>query len=105
MTDSLLLIDDDADVLRSVGDYFERIGYEVHRAATGHAGVEAFERVRPDVVILDLHLPDLSGMEVLERLRGSGAAVILITGQILGPELHGADRSLDVPFSSASPSR
>jgi DNA-binding NtrC family response regulator len=81
MTDSLLLIDDDADVLRSVGDYFERIGYEVHRAATGHEGVEAFERLRPDVVILDLHLPDLSGMEVLERLRASGAAVILMTGQ------------------------
>ena len=81
MTDSLLLVDDDADVLRSVGDYFERIGYEVSRATTGADGVEAFERLRPDVVILDLHLPDMSGLEVLERLRASGAAVILMTGQ------------------------
>ena len=81
MTDSLLLIDAAADVLRSVGDYFERIGYEVHRAATGHEGLEAFERVRPDVAILDLHLPDLSGIDVLERLRASGAAVIVMTGQ------------------------
>lgn len=81
MTDSLLLVDDDADVLRSVGDYFERIGYEVCRAAAGAEGVEAFERLRPDVVLLDLHLPDMDGLEVLERLRASGAAVILMTGQ------------------------
>jgi DNA-binding NtrC family response regulator len=81
MTESLLLVDDDADVLRSVGDYFERIGYEVSRATTGGDGLEAFERLRPDVVILDLHLPDMSGLDVLERLRASGAAVILMTGQ------------------------
>ncbi len=81
MTESLLLIDDDADVLRSVGDYFERIGYEVSRATTGGDGIDAFERLRPDVVILDLHLPDMGGLEVLERLRAIGAAVILMTGQ------------------------
>src|ERR1041385_2919797 len=43
MTESLLLVDDDADVLRSVGDYFERIGHEVARAATGAEGGEALE--------------------------------------------------------------
>ena len=81
MADSLLLIEDDPDVLRAVGDYFERIGYEVSRAASGDAGLAAYERLRPDVVILDLHLPDMGGLEVLERLRLSGAAVILLTGQ------------------------
>src|SRR3989440_12743122 len=81
MPDSVLLIDDDADVLRAVGDYFDRIGYEVGRAATAQAGLEAFDRLRPDVVILDLHLPDVGGLEVLERLRPQGAAVILLTGQ------------------------
>jgi DNA-binding NtrC family response regulator len=81
MADSLLLIDDDADVLRALGDYFDKVGYEVGRAATGEAGLEAFERVRPDVVILDLHLPDLDGLEALERLRSSGGSVILLTGQ------------------------
>jgi DNA-binding NtrC family response regulator len=81
VTDSLLLVDDDADVLRSVGDYFAKIGYEVYRAATGGEGLEAYDRLRPDVVVLDLHLPDMSGLEVLERLRASGAAVILMTGQ------------------------
>ena len=81
MADTLLLVDDDADVLKAVGDYFERIGYEVHREGTGEGGMDAFDRVRPEVVILDLHLPDRSGLEVLERLRAEGAAVILLTGQ------------------------
>src|SRR5213080_2519391 len=81
MPDSVLLIDDDADVLRAVGDYFDRIGYEVGRAETAQAGLEAFDRLRPDVVILDLHLPDVGGLEVLERLRSRGGSVILLTGQ------------------------
>ncbi len=81
MADTLLLVDDDADVLKAVGDYFERIGYEVYREATGEGGMDAFDRVRPEVVILDLHLPDHGGLEVLERLRTEGAAVILLTGQ------------------------
>ena len=81
MADTLLLIDDDADVLRAIGDYFERIGYEVERASTGRQGIESFERARPDVTIVDLHLPDQSGLEVLEALRRQGGAAILLTGQ------------------------
>ena len=81
MGDSILLIDDDADVLRAVGDYFDKIGFEVGRADAAEAGFEAFDRMRPDVVILDLHLPDIGGLEVLERLRSLGGSVILLTGQ------------------------
>ena len=81
MADTLLLIDDDAAVLRAVGDYFERLGYEVWREGTGDQGIETFQRVRPDVVVLDLHLPDASGLVVLERLRREGGSVILLTGQ------------------------
>jgi len=81
MTDSLLLIDDDPDILRSVGDYLERSGWEVAREATAKDGIEAYDRLHPDVVILDLQLPDLSGMDALEQLRAKGAAVILLTGQ------------------------
>jgi DNA-binding NtrC family response regulator len=81
MPDSVLLIDDDVDVLRAVGDYFDKIGYEVSRATTAEEGFEAFARLRPDVVILDLHLPDMDGLEVLERLRSLGGSVILLTGQ------------------------
>ena len=80
MADTLLLVDDDAAVLRAIGDYFERLGYEVLRESTGDTGVETFKRLRPDVVILDLNLPDASGLVVLERLRRENGAVILLTG-------------------------
>src|SRR6266516_8190855 len=81
VADTLLMVDDDASVLRAIGEYFERIGYEVWRDGTGEQALETFQRVRPDVVLLDLHLPDASGLVVLERLRRAGAAVILLTGQ------------------------
>lgn len=81
MADSVLLIDDDVDVLRSIGAYFERLGYEVTRELSGEAGLATFDRLRPEVVILDLGLPGMDGMEVLEHMRQRGAAVILLTGQ------------------------
>ena len=79
MADSVLLIDDDADLLRVLGDYFDRIGYEVAGAATGEAGFEAFDRMCPDVVILDPHLPDVGGLGVLEQLKSRGGSVIFLT--------------------------
>ena len=80
MTSSVLLIDDDADVLRAIGNYFEELGYEVSRELTGEAGLATFERYRPEVVILDLHLPGMNGLEVLQHLRERDGAVILLTG-------------------------
>ena len=81
MADSVLLIDDDVEILRSIGNYFEHIGFEVSRELSGEAGLATFERLRPETVILDLHLPGMDGLEVLERLREKGASVILLTGQ------------------------
>lgn len=80
MPDSILLIDEYADELRAVGDYFDGIGYEVGRAETAEAGVQAFHSMRPDVVILDLHLP-ARGLEVLEQLKSRGGSVILLIEQ------------------------
>jgi DNA-binding NtrC family response regulator len=80
VADSLLVVDDDADVLRSVGDYFERLGYAVHREGSGEAALETYARQRPEVVILDLRLPGLDGLQVLEELRRQDAAVLLLTG-------------------------
>ena len=69
MPDTVLLIDDDVAVLKSVGDYLEKSGWEVQREGNAANGLEAYQRVRPAVVILDLHLPDASGLDVLEQLR------------------------------------
>jgi len=80
MADSVLIVDDDADLLRTVGDYFERLGYEVWCEDTGEAALEAYALHRPEVVILDLKLPDYDGMQVLEQLRRHDAAVLLMTG-------------------------
>ena len=80
MADSVLLIDDDVDVLRSIGNHFERQGYEVIRELTGEAGLATFERLRPEVVILDLRLKGMDGLQVLEQLRQRDAAVILLAG-------------------------
>src|SRR2546425_1136761 len=81
VAETLLLVDDDTDVLRAVGDYFERLGYEVACEGTGEGGVATFQRLHPEVVILDLHLPDVGGLEVLERLAESERSTVLSTGE------------------------
>jgi DNA-binding NtrC family response regulator len=80
MIGSVLLIDDDTDVLRAIGNYFEQLGWEVTRELSGEAGLATYDRLHPDVVMLDLHLPGMDGLEVLEKLRERDAGVILLTG-------------------------
>ena len=76
----VLIVDDDEAVLKGLSEYFGRLRYEVVRAATGKQGVAAFESQEPDVTILDLRLPDIDGLQVLEILRRKRALVILLTG-------------------------
>lgn len=76
----ILIVDDDAAVLKGLADYFERLQYEVVRALTGKEGVAAFNAQEPDVTILDLRLPDMDGLQVLEVLRRKRALVIMLTG-------------------------
>jgi DNA-binding NtrC family response regulator len=80
---SILLVDDDAEILDLLTGAFEGRGRSVRRAATGAGALRAYERERPDVVLLDLVLPDMDGISVLRRLRehDSAAAVIMVTGE------------------------
>jgi two-component system, NtrC family, response regulator AtoC len=80
MPDSVLLIDDDVDVLRAVGLVFERAGYEVARELDAESGLAAYDRLRPEVVLVDLHLPGMDGLEALSHLRERNASVIMLTG-------------------------
>lgn len=65
----VLVIDDDPTALRLVGYVFHRADFEVHVAANGVDGLSKVDNVQPDVVILDVMMPDMSGLEVCERLR------------------------------------
>jgi DNA-binding response OmpR family regulator len=68
----VLLVDDDAAIRRAVGAGLELEGFRVVRASGGRAALAANESVRPSVILLDLAMPDLDGLEVLARLRGAG---------------------------------
>ncbi|MDX6684767.1 MAG: two-component system, OmpR family, response regulator PrrA [Baekduia sp.] len=71
----VLLVDDDPAIRRSVAAGLELEGFSVVPASGGRAALEAAERVRPAVILLDLSMPDLDGLEVLRRLRGGGDLV------------------------------
>ena len=69
---TVLLVDDDSAIRRIVATGLELEGFRVVPASGGHAALAAVERVRPAVVLLDLGMPDLDGLEVLARLRAAG---------------------------------
>ena len=76
----ILIVDDEPDITSALGRYFERAGHDVLRAATGEEGVALAASEHPAVMLLDLHLPDISGFDVLERTREQRPVVIMITG-------------------------
>ncbi|HEX8362239.1 MAG TPA: sigma-54 dependent transcriptional regulator [Longimicrobium sp.] len=81
MARSVLLVDDDPSVLRVLRRYFEREGWETFQALSGEDGVRTFEAHVPDLVMLDVNLPGISGLHVLEVLIARGATVVMLTGQ------------------------
>jgi two-component system chemotaxis response regulator CheY len=72
------LVDDSAYARRIVRSVLERAGYAVREASTGMGAIESYFLERPDVVLLDLTMEDMTGLEVLERLRGMDSAVRVI---------------------------
>lgn len=100
-----LVVDDEQHLRDLVKGYLEREGFSVLSAADGRAALELARRHRPAVVVLDLMLPEIDGLEVCRRLRGfSDAYVIMLTARaeevdrIIGLEV-GADDYLTKPFS------
>lgn len=100
-----VVVDDEVPLARLVGGYFERAGFEVHLVHDGAAAIEMLREVDPDVVILDLGLPTLDGIEVCRRLRTfSDCYVLMLTARadeidtLVGLSV-GADDYLTKPFS------
>jgi two-component system KDP operon response regulator KdpE len=78
----VLVVDDEPQILRALRINLRVRDYEVHVAATGAEALEAAGRYPPDLVILDLGLPDLDGVEVIQGLRGwSKAPIIVLSGR------------------------
>jgi len=104
---TIVVVDDEPNIADLVGMYLEREGYRVLKAPTGADGLQAFQDHRPRLIVLDVGLPDVDGLEVCKRLRQtSQVPVIFLTARdsevdrVLGLEL-GADDYLTKPFSPA----
>jgi PAS domain S-box-containing protein len=80
--DKLLLIDDEPDILRVLSMSLKADGYAVVTAANGNEGIAAFEKELPDIVITDIKMPGMDGIEVLKNIKALSAdtEVIIITG-------------------------
>lgn len=106
MTDTrILVIEDEPMVAEVVERYLRRDGYDVRAVGDGSAGIHAFETYQPDLIVLDLMLPGIDGMEVCRRVRASSATpIIMLTAKgeevdkLVGLEV-GADDYMTKPFS------
>src|SRR5574341_524165 len=82
MPPTVLIVDDQPTIRRSLRHLLERKGYRACEADNGATGVQTAQAEDPEVILLDLKLPDADGLEILDRLQGvcPEAAVILLTG-------------------------
>ncbi len=102
----ILLVDDDASLLDVLGMALEDAGFAVRTAPDGEAGWRAFSAAEPDLVVTDLLMPRLDGLELCRRIRAAHATpVVMLTSRdeemdkVLGLEL-GADDYVTKPFST-----
>src|SRR6476469_7496174 len=105
----VLVVDDEPTILEIVGRNMERARYETSRAADGPEALRQADLYEPDLVVLDIMLPEIDGIEVMRRLQerpGPRTAVILLTARgeesdrLVGLR-HGADDYVVKPFSPA----
>lgn len=101
----ILIVEDEPPIANTVRAYLEQEGYQVEVAQDGPSGLKAARRLRPDVVILDILLPGMDGLEVLRRLRQESEVYVLMltaradeVDKVVGLSL-GADDYLTKPFS------
>lgn len=105
MTQKILVVDDEAEIVKLVRAYLERAGFAVVTASEGRQALAVFRHERPNLVVLDLNLPGMDGLDVCRALRrDSDIPIIMLTARIeetdrlIGLEL-GADDYIVKPFS------
>ena len=101
----ILVVEDEPEIAEVLEAYLRREGYRTERAGDGQRGLDLFHAARPDLMLLDIMLPSLDGLEILRRVRASSQTpVIMLTARaedidkLLGLEL-GADDYVVKPFS------
>lgn len=101
----ILVVDDEQSILNLVDAYLRKEGYEVYTASDGPSGLKAARAYKPDLIVLDIMLPGMDGIEVLTQLRReSDAYVIMLTAKseevdkVVGLSV-GADDYVTKPFS------
>jgi two-component system alkaline phosphatase synthesis response regulator PhoP/two-component system response regulator ResD len=101
----ILIVDDEAHIVDLVRLYLKREGFRVDSASDGAQGLRLIEQIRPALIVLDLMLPEVDGLEVCRRVRaGSDVPIVMLTARdedvdkIVGLEL-GADDYLTKPFN------
>ncbi len=102
---TILIVDDEPKIVRALKAYLEGAGFRVVSAGEGQLGLVTFRHEKPDLVLLDLMLPGMDGLEVCQRIRRESAVpIIMVTARaeevdrILGLEI-GADDYVVKPFS------
>jgi DNA-binding response OmpR family regulator len=102
---TILVVDDEPKIMQLARDYLEHAGLRVVTAADGRAALRAVTRERPDLIVLDLRLPDMDGLDVARTLRKTSTVpIIMLTARddesdkLVGLEL-GADDYMTKPFS------
>ncbi len=104
MAKTILVVEDSPDISRLVAHILRQEGYQTVMVDDGPAGWEAFQHLRPDLVLLDVNLPGLSGLELCQRIKGvSETPVVMLTVQaeaeaVLRGLRAGADAYLAKPF-------
>jgi two-component system alkaline phosphatase synthesis response regulator PhoP len=102
----ILLVEDEPAILLGLSAQLRREGYDVHTASTGEEGLTLARSLNPDLLVLDLMLPGLSGYEICRALRSAGAQlpILMLTARgeeadrVLGLDI-GADEYVTKPFS------
>lgn len=84
--ESVLVVDDTEFMVKMLQDIFLEAGYEVHTARSGKDALETYEKELPDLVTLDLVMPEMDGIEVLERLRRMDPACKVVMVSAIGLE-------------------